>query len=66
MPATPEPPRIPFAALFRMFVIGSVAIAAAAYAIWRHYTVPLAPMLGPAPSATEIPAPELEPVPPSP
>ncbi len=63
-PATrPMPQRIrfPAAVLIRMFFIGSVAVIAAIWAIWRHYTVPPAPMVvpvTPAPSATEI---EIEP-----
>lgn len=60
-PPRPERPRIPVALLFRMFVIGTVAVAAASYGIYRYYFVPRAPMLVPAPSSTEIPAPELSP-----
>lgn len=59
-PPRPETPRIPLAAAIRMFVIGTLAVFAAAWALFRHYSVPRMPMLVPAPSATEIPAPELE------
>lgn len=53
---TPQRPKIPLAALFRMFVLGTVAIFASAYAIYRHYTVPPMKMLVPVPttSASEI------------
>lgn len=56
-----ERPKVPAALFFRMFVVGSLAVVAAAYAIYRYYFVPRAPMLVPAPPATELPAPELEP-----
>lgn len=63
----PASTSIPFAMLFRMFVIGAVAVVASAYAIYRYYTVPRPPMFVPvtpspsaAPAATELPAPELE------
>ena len=61
-PARPVPtrPKIPLSMLFRMFVLGAVAVVACVWALWRHYTVPLAPMLVPVPSATEI---EVEPPP---
>jgi hypothetical protein len=39
----------------RMLVIAACGIAGAAYAIVRYYTHPPAPMLVPAPSATEVP-----------
>lgn len=63
--ARPQPQgiRFPLAVLVRMFVIGSVAVIAAVWALWRHYTIPPAPMVvpvTPAPSATEI---EIEPSP---
>lgn len=61
--ARPQPQRIrfPFMVLVRMFLIGTVAVAAAGWAIWRHYTVPRMPMVLPvAPSASEI---EIEPAP---
>ncbi|HVH46705.1 MAG TPA: hypothetical protein VM925_30395 [Labilithrix sp.] len=60
-PPRPELIRFPVAALFRMFVIGSIAVIGAVWAIWRHYTVPRAPMIVPAaPAASEI---EIEPAP---
>jgi hypothetical protein len=59
-PPQPVVPKVPFSVVLRMFVVGTVAVAAAAWAIWRHYSVPRMPMLVPAPSATEIPAPDLE------
>jgi hypothetical protein len=49
-PATKVPVRV----LFRMFVLGSVAVIAAAWAIWRHYSVPRVPMLRPAPTEIEV------------
>ncbi|MCA9590116.1 MAG: hypothetical protein KC657_32655 [Myxococcales bacterium] len=61
-PKPPERPRIPLAVTLRMFAIGSVAIVAAIYAIYRHYWVPRPSMLAPVPPPTEIPAPELEPL----
>lgn len=57
---------MPVTLLLRMFLLGAVSILAAAYAIYRHYTVPHAPMLVPAPTATEIPAPDFEEPPPTP
>lgn len=56
----PERPKIPLAMLIRMFLIGSIAVVASVWAIWRHYTVPRAPLLVPTPSASEI---EVEPAP---
>lgn len=53
--AKPERPTIPLAMAIRMFLIGAVAVAGAAYAIWRHYSVPRPPMLVPAPPSSEIP-----------
>lgn len=53
----PERVRYPVTALLRMFLIGAVAVIASIWALWRHYTVPPAPMVvpvTPAPSATEI------------
>lgn len=66
-----EQPRIPFAILLRMFLVGSIAVSASAYAIYRHYYVPrpsmLRPVTAPEPSSSElVPAPELEPVTPAP
>jgi hypothetical protein len=56
--ARPQPQRIrvPVAALMRMFVIGSISVVAAVYALWRHYTVPHMPMLVPVPPASSAPA----------
>jgi hypothetical protein len=59
-PPRPERPRIPLPLLIRMFLIGSIAVVASVYALWRHYTVPRSPMIVPVPSATEI---EIEPPP---
>ena len=61
----PQPQRIryPVAVLLRMFLLGSVAIVASCWALWRYYTVPKMPMVvpaSPAPSASEI---EIEPPP---
>jgi hypothetical protein len=57
----PERVRYPVAVLFRMFVLGSVAVIAAIWALWRYYTVPHVPMVQPvAPAPTEI---EVEPPP---
>jgi hypothetical protein len=66
-----EQPRIPLAILLRMFLLGSVAVSASAYAIYRHYYVPrpsmLAPVTAPEPSSSDLlPAPELVPVAPAP
>lgn len=57
--ARPQPQRIrfPIVTLIRMFALGALAVVAAAWAIWRQYTVPFAPMMvpvHPAPSASEI------------
>ena len=56
-----EHPRMPFAVLARMFLIGSISVGAAGYAIYRHYYVARPSMLMPVPSSTELPAPELLP-----
>lgn len=56
----PERASIPVHLAIRMFLIGSIAVVGAVYAIWRHYSVPRTPMLVPAPSPSEIPI-ELEP-----
>ena len=56
-----EHPRMPFAVLVRVFLIGAISIAAAGYAIYRHYYVARPSMLMPVPSSTELPAPELLP-----
>ena len=37
-----------------MFLLGSVAVAASSYAIWRYYTVPYQKMLVPKPAASEV------------
>ena len=58
-----ERPRIPFGVLFRMFVLGSVAVCASGYAIYRHYWVARPSMLMPRPMATAT-AEEAEPLPP--
>lgn len=63
-----ERPRMPLSVIFRVFVLGSVSIAASAYAIYRHYVFVPPPMLVPAepaasPSSSDtLPAPELVPV----
>jgi hypothetical protein len=51
-PPKPEYSGVPFNMAIRMFLIGSVAVAAALYAIWRHYSVPRTSMLVPVPSAS--------------
>ena len=38
---------MPFAVLFRMFVIGAIGVGAALYAIYRHYYVARPSMLRP-------------------
>jgi hypothetical protein len=68
-----ERPRIPFGVLFRMFVLGSIAVVASGYAIYRHYYVARPSMLMPRPTATVdeaeplppgfVPVPELVPLP---
>lgn len=53
----PERIRYPVVVLVRMFVLGSVAVLAAVWAIWRQYTIPRSPMVvpvAPAPAASEI------------
>jgi len=50
----PQRPKVPVRVLFRMFVLGSVAVVASVWALWRHYTAPRVPMLAPAPAASEI------------
>jgi len=62
----PEQWRIPGALLFRMFILGSVAIVACIWALYRHYSVPRMPMVVPIASSAvsgELPAPPLETVP---
>jgi hypothetical protein len=60
LPERPTPGRLryPVVVLFRMFVIGSVAIIACLWAIWRHYNVPRVPMLVP---VTATPSPSTSP-----
>jgi hypothetical protein len=58
---------MPFGVLIRMFVLGSVAVVASGYAVYRHYTFTPPPMLvsAPAPAPSEsglIPAPHLLPL----
>lgn len=43
-----ERPRMPISVMVRMFLLGSVAIAASGYAIYRHYYVARPSMLVPA------------------
>ncbi len=46
-----EPPRrieVPVVVLLRMFALGMVAVLAACWALWRHYTVPKMPLVVPA------------------
>lgn len=67
-----ERPRMPLGVIFRVFLIGSVAIGASGYAIYRHYYVPRPSMLMAVPPATSpapdpassdlVPVPELVPV----
>jgi hypothetical protein len=54
----PQPQRIrfPLAVLIRMFLIGSVAVVAAGWAIWRHYAVPRMPMVVPVTPAPSAPS----------
>jgi hypothetical protein len=42
-----------------VFLLAAVSVIAAGWGLWRYYTHRPAPMLVPAPSATEIPAPEV-------
>ena len=59
-PPKPKKIRVPVAALLRMFLIGGFSVIACIWAIWRHYTVPRAPMLAPTPSAAPAPSGETE------
>ena len=52
LPPKPERPSVPFHMAIRMFLIGSVAVAGAIWALYRHYSMPRAPMLVPVPSAS--------------
>lgn len=54
MRPVPQRSRIPFGVLLRMFLIGSVAVGASIYAVWRYYTVPYQKMLVPKPPASEV------------
>jgi hypothetical protein len=62
-----ERPRMPLTVILRVFVLGSVAIAASGYALYRHYGVTRPSMLmavpPEAPSVPEADASELLPVP---
>jgi len=63
-----ERPRMPIGVLLRVFVLGSMAIGASGYALYRHYLVPRPSMIAPAPapdpSASDLlPAPEVIPLP---
>lgn len=63
---TPPPPTragVPIFTLLRMLLVGGISILACLYALNRYYTVKRDPILVPVPAATEIPAPELEPLP---
>lgn len=65
---------MPFEVLFRTFVIGSIAVGASGYALYRHYYVPRPSMLepvspaasvAPEPASSElVPAPSVVPLPP--
>jgi hypothetical protein len=63
---------MPFGVIVRVFLIGSLAVGASGYAIYRHYFVPRPSMLVPVTPATPppdaassdlVPVPELVPVP---
>ena len=57
LPPQPQRVRYPVVVLVRMFLLGSVAVIGALWAVWRHYTVPRMPMVVPvtaAPAASEI------------
>ena len=58
----PKPERVsyPVAVLIRMFLIGAVAVIASIWALWRHYTIPLAPMVVPVPPAQSAGETEIE------
>jgi hypothetical protein len=66
-----EHPRMPLGVMLRMFLIGSLAVGASGYGIYRHYYVPRPSMLMPVPPAPSadplppdlLPVPELVPVP---
>lgn len=64
---------MPFGVIFRVFLIGSVAVGASIYALYRHYYVPRPSMLMPVPpggapapdpaSSDLVPVPEIVPLP---
>lgn len=68
-----ERPRMPLALALRIFLVGSVAVGASGYALYRHYYIPRPSMLVPAapvgsgapePASSDLlPAPELVPLP---
>ena len=66
-----EHPRMPIGVMFRAFLVGSVAVVASSYAIYRHYYVARPSMLEPVPSAAPsyppdfVPVPEIVEVPPA-
>ena len=51
--------KMPTVTFLRVFVLGSVSIVAAIYAIYRHYWIPRPSMIAPVPAATELPVPEI-------
>ena len=63
---------MPFGVMLRVFLIGSIAVGASIYALYRHYYVPRPSMLVPVPPAAPpdpaasdlVPVPELVPLPP--
>jgi hypothetical protein len=56
LPPRPQRLRIPPAVVIRTFVIGSVAVVACAWAIWRHYFTPRMPLVVPVPAAASAPS----------
>lgn len=48
--------------VLRVFLLAAASVAAAGYGIWRYYAHKPVPMLVPAPSASELPAPEVVPI----
>ncbi len=59
-PPRPQTVRLPPGSLVRIFVFAALAVVAAGWAIWRHYTVPRSQMLVPKPASSEI---DIEPPP---
>ena len=55
---------MPLSVFVRIFLLGSVAIVASGYAIWRHVAVPRPSMLQPAAAEPSdvVPAPEIIPL----